>query len=161
MSEPKPVSGKRTAKKAAPAAKPVAGKKAATTKPKVTVGAKPAGEATVAPAAATVKPAGKAPAAAAPKAKAAVARAPAAPKSAVTAAPAATSASGKPGSAGKGAPAIKPVDKPPAPSHAERRRWIATAAYLRAEQRGFAPGYELQDWLEAEAEIEHLIGKGT
>ena len=33
---------------------------------------------------------------------------------------------------------------------------IAVAAYYRAEMRGFAPGGELQDWLEAEAEIEQL-----
>jgi hypothetical protein len=31
---------------------------------------------------------------------------------------------------------------------------IATAAYYRAEHRGFAPGAELQDWLEAEAELD-------
>jgi hypothetical protein len=162
MSEEKPVSVKRTAKKAAAVAKPVAGKKVATTQPKGTVRAKTAGKATVAPTAATVKPVGKAPATAAPKARAAaVVREPVAPKKAVAASPAAASASGKPGRTGKTAGAIKPVDKPPAPSHAERRRWIATAAYLRAEKRGFAPGYELQDWLEAEAEIEHLIGKGT
>ena len=33
---------------------------------------------------------------------------------------------------------------------------IAVAAYYRAEKRGFAPGGELQDWIEAEAEIEQL-----
>lgn len=33
---------------------------------------------------------------------------------------------------------------------------IAAAAYYRAEKRGFVPGGELQDWLEAEAEIEQL-----
>lgn len=30
---------------------------------------------------------------------------------------------------------------------------IATAAYYPAQARGFAPGRELQDWLEAEAEL--------
>lgn len=30
---------------------------------------------------------------------------------------------------------------------------IAEAAYFRAEKRGFAPGYEIEDWLEAEKEI--------
>lgn len=30
---------------------------------------------------------------------------------------------------------------------------IATRAYYKAEARGFAPGYEMQDWLAAEAEI--------
>jgi len=30
---------------------------------------------------------------------------------------------------------------------------IAELAYLKAERRGFAPGYELDDWLEAEQEV--------
>ncbi|MBP1150536.1 MULTISPECIES: DUF2934 domain-containing protein [Methylocaldum] len=30
---------------------------------------------------------------------------------------------------------------------------IAEAAYYRAEKRGFVPGYEVEDWLEAEKEI--------
>ena len=34
-----------------------------------------------------------------------------------------------------------------------RRRRIAEAAYYRAERRGFAPGGEIDDWLEAEKEI--------
>jgi len=41
---------------------------------------------------------------------------------------------------------------PPQPAgdlHAQ----IAERAYLRAEQRGFVAGYELDDWLAAEAEI--------
>jgi hypothetical protein len=32
-------------------------------------------------------------------------------------------------------------------------RVIAVAAYYRAEQRGFAPGGEVMDWLQAEAEL--------
>jgi len=40
---------------------------------------------------------------------------------------------------------------------AERRRMIEQAAYLRAARRNFAPGGELQDWLEAEAEVERLL----
>jgi len=36
----------------------------------------------------------------------------------------------------------------------ERRGKIAEAAYYRAEQRGFAPGNEDADWLEAENEID-------
>ena len=31
---------------------------------------------------------------------------------------------------------------------------IAEAAYFLARRRGFAPGGELQDWLDAEAQIE-------
>lgn len=33
------------------------------------------------------------------------------------------------------------------------RARIAEAAYFRAEKRGFAPGYEMRDWIEAEREI--------
>jgi Protein of unknown function (DUF2934) len=33
------------------------------------------------------------------------------------------------------------------------RRQIAEAAYYRAQQRGFSPGYEEKDWLEAEAQV--------
>ena len=31
----------------------------------------------------------------------------------------------------------------------ERRQFIATAAYFRAERRNFVPGFELDDWLES------------
>ena len=30
---------------------------------------------------------------------------------------------------------------------------IAETAYYRAQQRGFAPGHELDDWIAAEAEV--------
>ncbi len=46
----------------------------------------------------------------------------------------------------------------PALSAQERERLVAQAAYFRAEKRGFAPGCELQDWVEAEAEVLRLIG---
>ena len=39
----------------------------------------------------------------------------------------------------------------------EREHMISEAAYFRAEQRGFADGNELDDWLRAEAEIDSLI----
>jgi hypothetical protein len=38
-----------------------------------------------------------------------------------------------------------------------RRAMIAEAAYLRAEQRGFVSGYELEDWLLAEREVDALL----
>ena len=38
--------------------------------------------------------------------------------------------------------------------HDARRRRISEAAYHRAQRRGFTPGYEEQDWLEAEKEID-------
>jgi hypothetical protein len=34
-----------------------------------------------------------------------------------------------------------------------RHEIIARSAYYRAERRGFAPGYEVEDWLEAEREV--------
>jgi hypothetical protein len=41
------------------------------------------------------------------------------------------------------------------PSYSDSREArIAEAAYWRAERRGFAPGGELEDWLEAEKEID-------
>ena len=39
----------------------------------------------------------------------------------------------------------------------ERQQLIAQAAYFIAERRGFVPGNELDDWLQAEAEIEARI----
>lgn len=36
----------------------------------------------------------------------------------------------------------------------ERHELIAQAAYFIAQRRGFAPGYEFDDWLQAEAEVE-------
>lgn len=40
---------------------------------------------------------------------------------------------------------------------AAREELIRTAAYLRAEYRGFIPGHELEDWLSAEREIDYWI----
>jgi len=36
-------------------------------------------------------------------------------------------------------------------------RLIAEAAYYRAQQRGFAPGHELDDWVAAEAEVRRRL----
>jgi hypothetical protein len=41
----------------------------------------------------------------------------------------------------------------------DRSARIAEAAYFRAQQRGFAPGYELEDWLAAEKDIDATFGK--
>ena len=40
------------------------------------------------------------------------------------------------------------------PSANEREQLIAVAAYYRAQGRNFEPGRELEDWLEAEAEVD-------
>jgi hypothetical protein len=39
-----------------------------------------------------------------------------------------------------------------------REALIATAAYYRAQRRGFRPGQEIEDWLAAEREVD---GTGT
>ena len=39
----------------------------------------------------------------------------------------------------------------------DRHEMIATAAYYRAERRGFNNSDEIQDWLEAEAQIDGSI----
>ncbi|TDI79329.1 MAG: DUF2934 domain-containing protein [Betaproteobacteria bacterium] len=38
----------------------------------------------------------------------------------------------------------------------ERHRRIATADYYRSKRRGFDSGDEIQDWMEAEAEIDSV-----
>jgi hypothetical protein len=38
-----------------------------------------------------------------------------------------------------------------------RQFTIAERAYLRAEQRGFEPGHEIEDWLAAEVETDQRI----
>ncbi len=41
----------------------------------------------------------------------------------------------------------------------ERRRMIEEAAYARYEQRGYAHGQDLEDWLVAEAHVDRIISK--
>jgi len=36
----------------------------------------------------------------------------------------------------------------------QHHEMIEIAAYFKAEHRGFVPGHELDDWLEAEKEVE-------
>ena len=45
------------------------------------------------------------------------------------------------------------------PQH--RTALIARAAYFRALSRGFEPGYEVADWLAAEAEVDAELLRGT
>lgn len=49
-------------------------------------------------------------------------------------------------------------DSPSADSDCPREQMIAEAAYFRAQQRGFIPGNEMFDWLQAEADIERMSG---
>lgn len=50
-----------------------------------------------------------------------------------------------------------PTAQTAAVSDDQRRGMIAEAAYFHAEQRGFAPGGEVEDWLAAEAEVDALL----
>jgi hypothetical protein len=49
--------------------------------------------------------------------------------------------------------AIKPADLSSDHLETERHRKISQAAYLRAQRRGFEGGDPMQDWLEAESEV--------
>lgn len=86
--------------------------------------------------------ASKAPAAAAAKTPAAAATKPAATRKAAAPRKTATPAAARPSR----------TDEP------ERGELVRLAAYFRAERRGFAPGYELEDWLAAEAEVSARLG---
>jgi len=65
----------------------------------------------------------------------------------------AAAASRQPSELRPASPASVPANFDPSSS---REALIATAAYYRAEKRGFAPGYEHQDWLAAEREIDGM-----
>jgi hypothetical protein len=56
--------------------------------------------------------------------------------------------------AGQGKKTAPPIEV----SAEERWRMIAVAAYHKAEQRGFTPDGAMDDWLEAEKEVDMLIG---
>ena len=60
--------------------------------------------------------------------------------------------------AGKGLDAGAP--NPVFAESARRHALIEKAAYLRAEHRGFEPGHELEDWCEAEREIDTQLFRG-
>jgi hypothetical protein len=56
---------------------------------------------------------------------------------------------------GPGSTAIPVRQSGPDVAPENRHEMIARVAYLRAQARGFAPGHELEDWLSAEADIDH------
>lgn len=89
----------------------------------------------------------------------------------------ATGALARKGAAGKSVPAkssaakpeVKPMPqaaarprrarpKPVAVSSEQRRDYVAVAAYYIAARRGFAAGDPMQDWVQAEAEVDRLLG---
>jgi hypothetical protein len=61
-------------------------------------------------------------------------------------------------------PVVQPTSESPSPSISppplsaeEIYRLFQEAAYFKAEARNFAPGVELQDWLEAEEEVRRRL----
>lgn len=50
------------------------------------------------------------------------------------------------------------VDRTPL-SEEQRQQMIAEGAYYRAERRGFQPGYERIDWLEAEQDVDAMLNE--
>lgn len=50
-------------------------------------------------------------------------------------------------------PEPSPAANAAVPSEAELMEMISEAAYYRAEKRGFVPGLEADDWVQAEAEV--------
>lgn len=51
-----------------------------------------------------------------------------------------------------------PADAPAMSVVPDRAELVRLAAYFRAERRGFAPGYEVEDWLAAELEVAAKFG---
>ena len=61
----------------------------------------------------------------------------------------------------KEAPEARESQGEPAADTEERARWIAEAAYYRAERRGFTDGFELEDWVAAESDYEADRARGA
>jgi hypothetical protein len=79
------------------------------------------------------------------------------PRTTTTSSKAARAAAAKPASARPAAARKRKGTASESLGESERRRLIAEAAYFKAERRGFAAGGELEDWIEAEAEIDALL----
>lgn len=58
-------------------------------------------------------------------------------------------------------PPVTDVQYPTFVDPQQRSALIARAAYLRSLDRGFVPGYELEDWLAAEVEVDAELLRGT
>ena len=73
------------------------------------------------------------------------------------------SATSSPRSAATKTPAPRPTQARTAgkPSAEEVYRMIQESAYFKAKARGFEPGHEVQDWIEAEAEVRRRLDART
>ena len=68
----------------------------------------------------------------------------------------------KPDSEQRAAPIRTPTSNARADASPEEiRQLIAEAAYYRAKQRGFQPGHELEDWIQAESEVMRRVERST
>lgn len=56
----------------------------------------------------------------------------------------------------RGGTEVRPAPAPAGIQPADREALIRQAAYFRSESRGFAGGSPEQDWLDAEAEVDHV-----
>lgn len=93
------------------------------------------------------------------RATAAKAAAPAATKPAATRPASAARKAAAPAKAAATRKAVaSPADAPATGNGPDRVELIRLAAYFRAERRGFAPGYEVDDWLAAEADVAVELG---
>ena len=69
----------------------------------------------------------------------------------------------KPAKAAPGTPAVRPPEREtsgnsePGLSPEDVYKLIAESAYFKAKARGFAPGHEAQDWIEAEQEVRRRL----
>ena len=69
----------------------------------------------------------------------------------------------KPAKAAPDTPEIRPPERETSGntraqlSPEEVYRLIQERAYFKAKARGFAPGHEVQDWIEAEQEVRHRL----
>jgi Protein of unknown function (DUF2934) len=69
----------------------------------------------------------------------------------------------RPGKPAPEMPPLRPTDAKAGGNSAaklspeEVYRLIQESAYFKAKERGFAPGHEVQDWIEAEAEVRRKL----
>jgi hypothetical protein len=57
--------------------------------------------------------------------------------------------------------AVEAPAQAPDPMAAQVRVMIEETAYYLAERRGFSPGYELEDWLQAEKQVLERLRDGA
>jgi hypothetical protein len=67
------------------------------------------------------------------------------------------SKSKKPAKTKSAKPATKITSLEQPNNEGERQLMISEVAYYRAEYRGFEPGHEIEDWLEAEKQIKEML----